>query len=95
LIIFGEFALYTFGKLLELKVPELVVDRAVEFIDTEAKALIRYGQYRVLAKVLSKSKACAREVQLDSCNQAEGFGRQGEAGILPKAPARSSVHFIE
>ena len=52
LIIFGEFALYTFGKLLELKVLELFVDRAVEFIDTEAKALIRYGQYSVLAKEL-------------------------------------------
>jgi hypothetical protein len=58
----------------------------MEFIDIEAKSFVRYGQYRVFARVLSKSKACAREVQLGSCNQAEGFGRQGGAGVLPKGP---------
>ena len=48
-----------FTKLLELEVPQDVVDRAMEFIDIEAKALVCYGQYRVLARVLSKCEACA------------------------------------
>jgi hypothetical protein len=95
LVVFGEFALYALGESLELELLELVVDRAVEFVYIEAKALIRYGPYRVLARVLSKSETCARKVQLDSCDQAKGFGRQGEAGILPKSPARSPVHFVE
>ena len=67
----------------------------MEFIDVEAEALVYYGQYRVLVRVLSESETCARKVQLDSCNQAESFGRQGGTGILPKSPARGSVHLVE
>jgi hypothetical protein len=54
LVVFGEFALYALGESLELKILKLVVERTVEFIDVEAKALVWYGKYRVLDRVLPK-----------------------------------------
>ena len=45
MVVFGEFALYAFGELLELEVLELVVERTVELIDVEAEALVWYGNY--------------------------------------------------
>ena len=44
--------MYALGESLELEILKLVVERTVEFIDVEAKALVWYGNLVVVLVVL-------------------------------------------